>query len=238
MRYNRGSSSYISKKMVNSAPNKVVIYLRVSKEIQERSGLGIEGQRRLCHDVCKRLNLQIEQEFEECISGKTTFQSRPIFMEALELAQKTGARLMVAKVDRFSRKLGELINYVDKSIFGNFTPDLLVAETPEMSLFELRLRAVIAQEEREAISKRTKAALAERKSQGMVFGREGREAHSKKAYEKTKDAMDLAVKLRSEGMGYQYIADKLNQQGFTTSKGGKWYAASIRKRLITLESSK
>jgi hypothetical protein len=43
--------------------------------------------------------------------------------------------------------------------------------------------------------------------------------------------MTLAAQLRAEGLGYLKIADKLNEVGLTTSKGGVWYAAGIRSRL-------
>ncbi|WP_442941534.1 recombinase family protein [Nostoc sp.] len=46
--------------------------------------------------------------------------------------------------------------------------------------------------------------------------------------------MALAKELRGEGLGYSKIADQLNKLGLTTSKGGQWYAANIRQRLMSI----
>ena len=67
---------------------------------------------------------------------------------------------MVAKLDRFSREVYHVTGYCDRYFFAERTPDLICAESPKASMLEIRIRAVVAQEEREMIGKRTRAALA------------------------------------------------------------------------------
>lgn len=223
-----------SYKKVNTNPQKVVIYIRVSTDKQEQSGLGLEAQLKLCYEVAERHNLEVLGQFTDTASGKISPEKRPVFMEAVSLAQVTGARLMVAKLDRLSRRIYHITGYVENELFGKLTPNLLVADSPNMSQLELHVRAMIAQEERRLISERTKAALAECKKNGADLGAEGRKVSHKKARDKTKEAMTLAISLREEGLSYRAISDRLNNEGFTTSKGGSWYAANVRLRLKSL----
>lgn len=224
------------RKSVNSCPHKVVVYLRVSTDKQERSGLGLNAQSSLCKEVSSRLGLEIVGEYRESISGKVNPQERPVFMEALEKAQITGAKLMVAKLDRFSREVYFVAGYTQQHLFGLLTPTLVIAESPTMSQMEIYLKAMLSEEERKMIGERTRVALAERKKQGANLGEAGRKTAQNKIIEITRDAIEYAQKLRAEGHSYQYIANVLNAEGFTTSRGGDWYAANIRLRLKSMET--
>jgi DNA invertase Pin-like site-specific DNA recombinase len=233
LKTNKISSTKL-RKLVNSQPNKVVVYLRVSTDKQERSGLGLEGQKTLCKDVAIRLGLEVVEIFQESVSGKIHPEKRPIFMQALECTQLSGARLMVAKLDRLSREVYHVSGYTQKHLFGDLTPDLLIAESPNMSQMEIYLKAMISEEERRMIGERTRAALAERKKQGAELGKTGRAKALSNARDKTSDAIAYAKELRDKGYSYQAIADQMNADGFTTSRGGNWYAANVRLRLKNL----
>ena len=212
---------------------KVVIYRRVSTREQGDSQLGLEAQLNQCRTVCESTGLTISGDFVEVVSGKIDPRQRPELMKAIALCQKEGARLMVAKLDRFSREVFHVTGYCDRYFFADRTPDLICAESPKATMLEIRIRAVVAQEEREMIGKRTRAALAARKERGDApNGEAGRESHSRKVQAATEGAITLASEMRSQGHGYHTIAKSLNEAGHTTSKGGKWYAATIRQRLM------
>jgi len=212
---------------------KVVIYRRVSTREQGDSQLGLEAQLSQCQKVCESTGLTIAGDFVEVVSGKVDPRDRPQLMAAIALCQTEGARLMVAKLDRFSREVYHVTGYCDRYFFVERTPDLICAESPKATMLEIRIRAVVAQEEREMISKRTKAALAARKARGDApNGEAGRAAHLQKTYQATEAAMQLARSLRKLGHGYHTIAKALNEAGHTTSKGGQWYPANIRQRLL------
>ena len=213
---------------------KVVIYRRVSTREQGDSGLGLEAQLSQCQKVCESMGLESVGDFvDTAVSGKVDPQQRPQLMAAIALCQKEGARLMVAKLDRFSREVYHVTGYCDRYFFADRTPDLICAESPKATMLEIRIRAVVAQEEREMIGKRTRAALAARKERGDApNGEAGRAAHLQKTYQATEAAMQLALSMRELGHGYHAIAKSLNEAGHTTSKGGKWYPANIRQRLM------
>ncbi|GAX46263.1 site-specific recombinase for integration and excision [Tolypothrix sp. NIES-4075] len=210
--------------------NAVSIYLRVSTEEQSKSGLGIEAQLELCKSVCERFNYEIAGVFTELgVSGKTQPLERPQFQSAIALAKKTKGRIMVAKLDRLSRNLHQATGFLD-NVYD--CPEILIAENPTASMLELRLKALIAQEERDMISARTKAALEARKARGEISnGTVGRKVHVEKATAATKDAVTRAKELKSQGYSYQKIADVLNVEGFTTSSGGSWHKQSIHRWL-------
>lgn len=214
--------------------NTVVIYCRVSTDQQEKSGLGLEAQLDLCRQVAQQLNLEIVGEFLETIGGKCDPQKRPIFCQAVVLAQEKGSKIMVAKLDRFSREMYHVSGFTQKYMWGKETPDLLIASSPRMSQMEIYIWAMLAEQERKQIGERTRAALAVKKAQGAQLGKAGRTASVAKARANSEDAIALAKQLRGEGFGYSKIADRLNEIGLTTSKGGQWYAANIRQRLLSI----
>lgn len=212
--------------------SKVVVYRRVSTDAQEKSGLGLEAQKEMCDRTCAQLGLSIVADFAESVSGKVDPRERVELMKAIELCQTEGARLMIAKLDRFSREVYHVTGYCDRYFFGDRTPELIVAESPNASMLELRIKAVLAQEERELIAKRTREALSARKARGAApNGEVGRNAARQKAAIATDGAIQYAMSLRELGHGYHAIAKTLNDEGFATSRGGKWYAANVRQRL-------
>ena len=224
----------IVKKSKVIATNSVVIYCRVSSGKQERSGLGMEAQLNLCRQVAQQLGLEIIGEFQEMISGKIDPKERNIFCQAVTLAQINGSKIMVAKLDRFSREVYHVSGFTQKYMWQRETPDLLIASSPNMTQLEIYIWAMLGEEERRQIGERTKAALAVKKAQGYNLGGVGRTVSMDRARAKTEEAMILATQLRGEGFGYLKIADRLNEVGLTTSKGGVWYAAGIRSRLISI----
>jgi DNA invertase Pin-like site-specific DNA recombinase len=216
---------------------KVVIYRRVSTDEQGDSGLGLEAQLSQCQKVCADMGLEIVGDYCEVVSGKVDPRERPSLVEAIAQCQAEGARLMVAKLDRFSREVFHVTGYCDKYFYGDRTPDLITAESPRASMLEVRIKAVVAQEEREAISNRTKAALQARKERGeKPNGSVGRANALAKKRSVTEGAIARALELRSQGSGYGRIATMLNTEGFTTSRGGQWYAPGVRSRLQSIEN--
>ncbi|MBP5977995.1 recombinase family protein [Brasilonema sp. CT11] len=212
---------------------KVVIYCRVSTGRQERSGLGLEAQLESCRNLATKMNLTIINEYIEAVSGTINPMLRPKFAEAISTAQKHEAKILVAKLDRFSRNVFHISGYCGGHFMEN-NPPLLVAESPDMKQFEMHIKAALAQEERDMISKRTKDALAVKKSQGWVNGAAGRTANVERARVATKGAIEKAIELRAMGWGYSRVANTLNEMGYTTSRGGKWYAANVQDRLNSL----
>lgn len=218
--------------MYSSSNNqgKAVIYTRVSTEDQGISGLGLQAQLEFCERVAKNLSIEVVGTFTDVVSGKTDPLTRPGFCAAIASAQKQGAVLMIAKLDRLSRDVYQVSRYCNGFMVRN-QPRLLIAENPGAGEFEINLRASLAQEERRLISERTRAALAVKRAQGCNLGEVGREAAATKARNLTDEAIAIAKDLREKGTSLQKIADDLNNQGYTTSRGTKWSKQALASRL-------
>lgn len=217
----------MSRKKVTVNPTAVVTYCRVSTEEQGKSGLGLEAQFATCQRLIESEGLFSLGSFTEVISGKIAPDERPEFQKAIELARSTGASLLVAKLDRLSRQ----VYHVSSFLHNPKSPKLVVADRPNASEFELNILSSLAQEERRLIAQRTKEALAIRREQGMQLGQAGRQAAADKAREVTQDAISRAMELQQQGHSLQKIADALNKEGFTTSRGSNWTKQAIATRL-------
>ena len=209
---------------------KYCIYRRVSTRSQADSGLGLEAQDR---DIALFLDNYSDTPFE-VLGTFTDVQSgadahRPELQKAIELAKKEGAELLVSKLDRLSRKV---------SFIGALTDDpalkIRVASMPNADKLQLHIYAVLAEQERDFISIRTKQALAAAKARGVQLG--GLRDKTMKRNEAAKQAADAAadrvasivLPMRESGASYQKIADALNAANVPTPRGKKWAAMSVK----------
>lgn len=131
---------------------KAVAYYRVSTAAQGRSGLGIEAQKAAVADLARQPEMTMLAEFTEVEGGKRN--DRPVLAQALRHARITNAILVIAKLDRLSRNAAFLLTLRDSGV------RFLAADEPAANDLTIGVLAVIAQAEREAISRRTKDALA------------------------------------------------------------------------------
>jgi site-specific recombinase XerD len=115
---------------------------------------------------------------------------------------------------------------------------LRVAQMPHADKFQLHIYAALAEQERDFISKRTKAALAEAKARGVKLGgyRKGAEARYKAISEladsNAQRVLKTVLPLREQGMTLQKIADRLTELGVKTAQGSEtWYPATVKRVL-------
>lgn len=131
---------------------KAVAYYRVSTAAQGRSGLGLDAQKTAVSEIARARSLELLAEFTEVESGRRN--DRPVLANALHYARLTNAVLVIAKLDRLSRNAAFLLTLRDSGV------RFLAADVPDANDLTIGVLAVIAQAEREAISRRTKEALA------------------------------------------------------------------------------
>jgi DNA invertase Pin-like site-specific DNA recombinase len=140
---------------------KLVAYYRVSTARQGRSGLGLEAQRAVVQSYVDKGH-HLVAEFTEVESGKRS--DRPELAKAMNHARLTGAKLVIAKLDRLSRNAAFLLTLRDSGV------DFICADMPEADPMTIGVLALVAQREREMISQRTKAALTAAKARGTKLG--------------------------------------------------------------------
>ena len=81
---------------------KFVAYFRVSTDKQGKSGLGLEAQHKAVHDYLNGGTWSLVGEFTEIESGNRN--ERPELEKALTICKRQKAKLVIAKLDRLSRK--------------------------------------------------------------------------------------------------------------------------------------
>jgi DNA invertase Pin-like site-specific DNA recombinase len=225
---------------MTSTALKFVAYLRVSTARQGKSGLGLEAQREAVQRfVASRAGRIIAPEFIEVESGKRN--DRPELLKAINRCRVTGATLVVAKLDRLSRNAAFLMTLRDSGV------QFVAADLPEANTMTVGVMALVAQHEREAISIRTKAALAAAKARGRKLGgrrpgagniaryqRQGVKAAQAKAAERLTLVADDLRKLSAEGLSLNAMAGKLNAMDIRTSRGCAWTATAVKRAVDRL----
>jgi len=220
---------------MGAAP-KFVAYERVSTARQGTSGLGLEAQRKTIEDFARSRQATLLGCFTEVESGKNP--DRPELAKALHLAKVTGSTLIIAKLDRLSRNAAFLLTLRDSGV------RFLAVDMPEANDLTVGIMALVAQAEREAISRRTKEALAMAKARGVKLGnpngaaalmRAGkggvalRAAVSANADRFAADLAPVIADIRAAGhTSLRAIAAELNSRGMMTRRGGTWGVGNLK----------
>lgn len=212
---------------------KFVTYLRVSTDRQGKSGLGLEAQRAAVLDHVAGKG-EIAAEYVEVESGKRA--DRPELALALAEAKQAGAVLLIAKLDRLARNVAFIANLLESGV------EIAAADMPEANRFLLHVMAAVAEHEAQAISDRTRAALAAAKARGVKLGwsmperkdeqrqasLKGAAKNAQKADQHAANVLPIIRQIAASGASLRQIADELNTRGINTARGGLWYAATVR----------
>jgi DNA invertase Pin-like site-specific DNA recombinase len=156
-----------------AAGQRLVAYERDSTARQGASGLGLEAQRKVIDDFATSRGAEVLARFTEVESGRKS--DRPEQGKALYLAKVAGATLVIAKLDRLSRNAAFLLGLRDSGV------QLVAVDMPEANDLTVGMMALVAQEEREAISRWTKEASAVAKARGVKLGNPNRAERLRRA---------------------------------------------------------
>lgn len=199
-----------------------IAYYRVSTQRQGQSGLGLEAQQAAVAAY------NIVASYTEVESGKRN--DRPKLAEALDECKRTGATLLIAKLDRLARNVHFITGLLESGV------PLVAADMPEADRTFLQMAAVFAEWEARKISERTKAALAAKKARGFKLGTPNPRAGGLCATAHKRERTRLVAQkvggtirdLRNAGRTYAQIAENFNAIGVETALGGAWYASTVR----------
>ena len=215
-----------------------VTYSRISTKEQQRSGLGLDAQTRdiqLFLENYADTPYEVVGEFVETHSGSDN--DRPELTAAIDLAKKKDAVLVVAKLDRLSRKVSFIAALMEEKDL-----DFRVAQMPYADKFQLHIYAALAEQERDFISQRTKSALRAAKERGVRLGAPVHHIDALAAAKKEKAAKDaqkvsgVILPLRALGQTLRQICDVLNTSGLETERGAKFHPPLVSRMLKTLET--
>jgi len=245
----RSSSVNIGYQFIKGLEMEVIAYYRVSTKRQGDSGLGLEAQREYVHTAAKQNGWTITAEYtENAISGTVHPLERPEASKAFSHALP----VVVAKLDRLSRDVEHIAGLMKRVVFR-------VATMPNADTLQLHLYAMLAQQERDFISQRTRAALEalkQRSDSGSASAMQkvanrtkalnkGRtKANQKKGGLSTANkAMSFALTVKDPlelcllkgTKSYLGLADCLNDRGIKTARGNLWSAMQVKRVMDKLE---
>jgi DNA invertase Pin-like site-specific DNA recombinase len=210
-----------------------VTYYRVSTTMQGHDGLGMQAQQRDISQYMQHHAAEGEKiigKFSEVIRGGT--EQPPQLLAAVAMCKRSGAALLVAKLDRVSRRISVVVNLMDSI-------QIKVACMPHAGNFELHLYAALAEQERAFISQRTKDAMAAAKANGATFG--GRHGKTMQA-NKAKQAAATASAEKYRGLIASGVAnDQTLQQMADTledASGEKFYPMKVKRMIERLHMQK
>ncbi len=219
------------------ANGRFVSYLRVSTAKQGHSGLGLEAQR---SDVAGYLNgghWTLVREVIEIESGKRN--DRPALAQALRLCRQQRATLVLAKLDRLARNVAFISALMESGV------EFVAVDMPSATKFTIHIMAAVAEQEADAISKRTIAALAAAKARGTVLGGRrvsaerqveivtmARAERSKRAQKAADDLLPMIRAMQNGGaVTLRAVAAELNERGMDAPRGGQWSAVQVQRVL-------
>lgn len=208
-----------------------IAYYRVSTTKQGVSGLGLDSQRTTVLAFLK--GIEPLHEFTDVESGTSKGNQRESLLEAIKLAKRSKAILVIAKLDRLARNVRFITTLMESGI------EFVACDMPTANKFTIHIFAALAEQEAELISQRTKAALNELKLRGVKLGNpenlnneainKGRIKRKENAIsnENNRKASSLIASMRNEGKSFSSIAIELNKAGFQTRRGNEFQTIQV-----------
>lgn len=213
---------------------KAVSYIRVSKQKQAISGLGLEAQQAAVETYAKAHGMTITREFQEIETG-TSKRKRVEIYKALNEAKATGATLLIAKLDRLARNVHFISGLMESGV------KFVAVDMPQVTPLTLHVLAAVAEQEAKMISTRTRDALAALKARGATLGKpenmnhaaqvKGAQLNQQAAADAYKPLLNYARTLRKGGASFDAIAKQLNADGHKTRTGAEFAPMTVKRLL-------
>ena len=215
---------------------KVMGYVRVSTEEQAREGISLEVQEDKVKKYADLHNLDLVEVIrDEGKSGKDL--NREGIQKVITLCKDRSVdHLVVYKMDRLTRRTLDLLTLVEEVFKPNRVQFHSISEKVDTSTaqgkFFLTITGAMAQMERDLISERTREALQYKISKGENVGSPplGFLAEDKKLLRIDGEfkVVSYVKSLKRKKLSLRQIANRLNEQGVSTKRGGSWYAGTVR----------
>jgi len=211
-----------------------IAYYRVSRKEQGISGLGLSAQRTSVTAYVKAQEGTIIEEYTEVETG-TNKRERIEIHNAITRAKQEDAVLVIAKLDRLSRNVNFVSSLMDAGI------EFIAVDMPTANNFTIHIFSALAEQEAKLISLRTRLALAELKSSGIILGNpKNLDSNARaKGVQKIKEnainndrnrqAQSVIISCKERGMSYRQIAEYLNGLNFKTRYGNNFLAPSVHQ---------
>ncbi len=217
------------------ANGKFVGYYRVSTKSQGASGLGLEAQSAAVLSYLNGGSWALLAAYTDIETGTRKGNQRPELKKAIAHAKRERATLVIAKLDRLARNVNFVTSLMESGV------EFVCVDNPTANKLTVQILACVAEAEAEAISKRTKEALAAAKARGVVLGtpenltadaqKKGAAAREAKAISTYVGVARTIADLRKGGSSFQQIATSLNDSGEVTTTGLPFKAMTVKRIL-------
>ncbi|WP_144825328.1 recombinase family protein [Micrococcus luteus] len=200
-------------------------YIRVSTEDQAEHGASLDAQRAALAAEAERRGWDVEVVADAGLSGKSL--KRPGLQSALARLDRGEADVLLAvRLDRVSRSVADFAGLLDRCQRRGWELVLLspnIDTADPAGRFTANVLASAAQYERELISQRTREGMAQRKAEGVRFGRPN---------EIPEEVRERILRMRAEGVRVSHIARTLTEEGVPTARGGAVWRSSAIDRVL------
>jgi len=215
---------------------KFVAYFRVSTQKQGVNGLGMDAQRETVRQYLSNGG-ELVAEFVEVETGKgaNALAKRPQLAAALALCKKTGAKLLIAKLDRLARNVHFVSGLMESKV------KFVACDMPEANDLTIHVMAAFAEHEAKRISQRTKEGLAAAKARGVVLGAAGKlnlkpclQARQQHAHTTAVKLIPIINGMKAQQLSQRDMVHTLNNAGIGAPKGGDWSLLQLQRLLKRL----
>jgi DNA invertase Pin-like site-specific DNA recombinase len=185
----------------------------------------LEEQAEVIARECEERGLELLEVVHEREPANGKALSRPGLTYALErIAKEEAGVLVVSELSRITRsaaELGTVIQWINRS----HARLVATAHALDTDRFDGRLAADLLVE----VSGWEAARLSERTRHGLEAARRNGRSTGRPAVADHPDLKERIIQMRAEGMTLQAIADRLNEEGVPTVRGGaKWRHSSVQ----------
>ena len=196
-------------------------------------GDGFPRQLKAIRQYAESHDLKIVNVFrEEGVSGTVESANRPAWAELMTALHSNGVRtIIIEKLDRLARDL-----MVQETIIADLKrhgfdlisvaePDLMATD-PTRILMRQLMGAVAQYDKSQIVLKLRGARLRKKAATGRC---EGRKPFG--FYESEGEALKRIKALKAEGLGFDRIAAKLNEENIPTRTGKRWHGVVVNRIL-------
>ena len=218
---------------------KAYAYLRVSGKGQV-DGDGFPRQLKAIKEYAAANDIKIVNVYrEEGVSGTKESAERPAWSELMTALHSNGVKtIVIERLDRLARDLmvqEATVADIQKHGFALISvaePDLMKND-PTRILMRQLLGAVAQYDKSQIVAKLKGARMRMRAKEGRC---EGRKPFG--FYEGEAEVLDRIKALRAEGLGFDRVASKLNEEGVPTRTGKLWHGVVINRILSSRSGQK
>jgi DNA invertase Pin-like site-specific DNA recombinase len=199
----------------------------------------MEAQRAAIAAYAQQTGSLVVATYNEVETGRRpTLENRPELVRALAHARRSGALLVIARLDRLARNVFITAQLLESGV------DFVATDNPHANRFTIHILAAMAEHESRLISERIRAAFQAARARGVVFkagvfppgaAEKGTACATVAIRQRTiatyADIIPTIVTMRRSGMSCREVAAALNKMGHRNQRHNPWTGGNVHTLL-------